>query len=89
MIVVNATVFIWAMVLMPLVYGPIAYAASPTAKSDGFTAVAGTESVVMDKKTKNNATVVGGLVFASGILLLAGAKVHIKSNVTKKGSKKV
>jgi hypothetical protein len=59
-------------------------AASETSSQDGFTAVAGTESVVMDRRQKNNATLLSGFLLVTLVLLVAGALKHSKPKRTTK-----
>ncbi len=55
------------------------YAATETTAQDGFTAVAGTENVVIDRREKNNTTIVSGFLLALLVLLAVGALKHTKS----------
>lgn len=55
------------------------FASEEKIEQDSFTAVAGTEHVVTDRRQKNNITVVSGLVFAMLALLAAGALSHARS----------
>jgi hypothetical protein len=62
---------------------PTMYAKAETAQNDGFTAVAGTDDVVMDRRTKNDTALLSGFAIAGLVILAAGAAKHAKSRLNK------
>jgi hypothetical protein len=68
-----------AAVIVVLLSSANVLAAPEQTTSDGFTAVAGTESVVMDRRQKNNSEVIGSFILAISTLLILGALRQIKT----------
>ena len=54
-------------------------AVADTQNTDTFTAVAGTDDVVMDKRTKNNTALASAVVLSVVVVLGASALSHIHS----------
>jgi hypothetical protein len=68
-----------ATVIIVLFSGASVLAAPEQTTNDGFTAVAGTENVVMDRRQKNNTAVISGFILAVCTLLVMGALRHVKT----------
>ena len=74
------TAFFGVIVSLAIVFSSLgAFAADDASKQDGFTAVAGTEQTVIDRREKNNVAVFSGLVVTGLILLVLGALSHIRN----------
>lgn len=82
---IRAVLMVGAVIIVStLTFGTNARASEMTnnsTSSDGFTAVAGTDTVVMDKRAKNDIALLSAFMFAIAVLLAFGALKHARSKL--------